>query len=175
MQRAWRFCVFCTTITLALCPHANHFNHPQRCRGTTLAPSCPRSPTAGRAPPTPTSSTAPWSRTSATPATSWPARRSSCASGISHGVAMSQDVRKVKGSSLVFWGGKKKKKIIARKNAVLIEMLCESWEIVMGEGFFFVAVYPSHSSESTRIKREKQLYLNIKGSIWLEATNETST
>lgn len=56
--------------------------HLKRCPGTTLAPSCPRSPTDGRAPPTPTSSTAPWSPTSATLAISWPALRSSCASGI---------------------------------------------------------------------------------------------
>lgn len=67
----------------------------KRCPGTTLAPSCPRSPTDGRAPPTPTSSTAPWSPTSATLDISWPALRSSCASGISHGVATYQDVKKV--------------------------------------------------------------------------------
>lgn len=47
----------------------------KRCRGTTLALSCLRSPTAGRAPLTPTWSTAPSSPTSATPASNSPALR----------------------------------------------------------------------------------------------------
>lgn len=77
----------------------NTMQRQQRCRGTTLALSCPRSPTAGRARPTLTSSMAPSSPTSATLDLSWLARRSSCASGISHGVVTCQDVKKVRGSS----------------------------------------------------------------------------
>lgn len=73
--------------------------HQQRYRGTTPVPSCLRSPTAGRALPTLTSSMALLSPTSATLGTSWLALRFSCASGISHGVVMCQDVKKVRGSS----------------------------------------------------------------------------
>lgn len=49
---------------------------------------------------------------------------------------------------------KKKKKIIARENAVLIEMLYESWEIVMGEGFFCgclsIAQFRVHSNQEKK-------------------------
>lgn len=137
------------------------FQRLKRCQGTTLAPNYPRSPTAGRAPPTPTSSTAPWSPTSATPDISWPALRSSCASGISHGVAMYQDVKKVKWSSLVFWN-----KDHCEEN------LCFNWNALwkLGHcdgGVFWGCLFIKPSVESTQSRRGKQLYLNIKRSIWL--------
>lgn len=128
------------------------FKPTKRCRGTTLAPSCPRSPTAGRAPPTPTSSTAPWWPTSATLDISWPALRSSCASGISHGVAMYQDVKKVKGSSLVFWN---------KDNCE--GKLCFNWNAWWKLGHcdrgVFVAVYSSNRQLSSLKAGKENSYI----------------